>query len=75
MQLKPNIGRKGRIARTTTGLLCIFLGIGAWALHWPQSLPYRWIVVVVAIAAGGFQLFEAKRSWCIARACGLKTPL
>ncbi len=71
----PNIGRKGRIARASSGLLCIALGMAVWAVHWPVSLPYRWIVCVVMLAAGAFQLFEAKRGWCIMRACGIKTPM
>jgi hypothetical protein len=73
--MKTNIDRRGRIARATTGALCIGFGIAVWVLAWPESLAYRWIVSAAAVLAGGFQLFEAKRGWCIARACGLKTPM
>lgn len=73
--MRPNIDRKGRIARAISGLICIAFGFALWVIAWLESLTYRWIVSLVAIAAGGFQLFEAKRDWCVARACGLKTPM
>jgi len=73
--MKSNIERKGRIARAITGLLCIAFGIAVWPMHWPEAVLYRWAISIVAIAAGAFQLFEAKRGWCIVRACGLKTPM
>ncbi len=73
--MKTNIERKGRIARGITGLLCILFGLGIWLVGWPESIPYRWVVSVIAVAAGAFQLYEAKRGWCLTRACGLKTPM
>lgn len=73
--MKPNIDRKGRIARAITGLLCIVLGLTVWLIQWPETFVYRWIVSLAAVAVGAFQLFEAKRGWCVARACGLKTPM
>jgi hypothetical protein len=42
---------------------------GAWFL---RDLP----IPAVALAGSGvFMLFEAFKGWCVARACGLKTPL
>jgi hypothetical protein len=73
--MKSNIGRSGRIARGISGLIFIVAGIVTWLAHWPESLAWRWIVVVVLIGAGGFQLFEARRGWCVTRACGIKTPM
>ncbi len=73
--MHPNIDRKGRIARAITGSLCIAFGIVCWLIDWPEAVGYRWIVSLVAVAAGGFQLFEARKSWCIMRACGVKTPM
>ena len=73
--MRPNIDRKGRIARAITGLLCIGFGLILWLIPWPETLTYRWIVSLAAVAVGAFQLFEAKRGWCVARACGLKTPM
>ncbi len=73
--MKPNITRSGRIARTITGTFCILFGVGVWYFSLPDSLVYRWIIGVGAIAAGVFQWFEARKSWCVMRACGFKTPM
>ena len=70
-----NIDRKGRIARAVSGLLCIVLGVVCWVAGWPEAVGNRWIVSLAMVAAGGFQLFEAKKSWCVMRACGIKTPM
>lgn len=73
--MQPNIDLKGRIARAITGSLCIAFGIVCWVKGWPEGPGYRWIVIGFATAAGGFQLFEARKSWCVIRACGVKTPM
>jgi len=73
--VRPNIDRKGRIARTVTGLLCIAFGVVCWLIGWPETSGYRWIIVAFALTAGGFQLFEARNSWCVMRACGIRTPM
>jgi len=71
----PNIDRRGRIARAITGVLCIAFGVACFLSGWPETSGYRWIIIVIALAAGWFQLFEAKNSWCVMRACGIKTPM
>jgi len=71
----PNIDRKGRIARAISGSLCIALGVVCFAAGWPEAVGARWIIILTAIAAGSFQLFEAKNSWCVVRAYGIKTPM
>lgn len=73
--MRSNIDRKGRIARAITGSLCIAFGAVCWMIGWPEAAGGRWIVILTALAAGGFQLFEAKNSWCVMRACGIKTPM
>jgi hypothetical protein len=62
----PNILTSGRIARG----LC---GVAALAAAW----VYREHAAGgTALALSGvFMLFEAFRGWCLARACGLKTPM
>ena len=64
--LIPNIGTTGRVARGLCGLATL---AGAW---WCREHPVGSAVLVVG---GLFMLFEAFRGWCIARACGLKTPM
>lgn len=73
--MKPNIEKRGRIARGVTGTLCVLAGIGLWVVSWPESLTYRGIASVVLVLAGVFQWYEAKKSWCVARACGIRTPM
>ena len=73
--MRANIDRKGRIARAITGTLCIALGIVCWVIGWPEEVGYRWIVGLAAEAVGGFQLYEAQKSWCVMRAWGIKTPM
>ncbi len=71
----PNIDRKGRIARAVTGSMCIAFGVVCWLIDWPGGVGMRWVVILGALSAGAFQLYEAKKSWCVMRACGVKTPM
>ncbi len=73
--MKPNIELKGRVARGITGTLCIVAGVACWWIGWPESTTWRWGLSILGVLAGGFQLFEARKGWCVARACGLKTPM
>lgn len=73
--MQRNINNAGRIARAMTGLLTIAAGILLLIYGWPESDAWRWLLAALAFAAGGFQLFEAARGWCVARACGVKTPM
>ena len=75
VSVRANIDRKGRIARSITGLLCIGVAAVCWITGLPEAAGYRWVVTVAAVAAGGFQLFEAKKFWCVMRACGFRTPM
>ena len=61
----PNITRAGRIARLIYGLIMLAAGVVCVAKIW-------WLGVLFLILAG-FAFFEAARSWCVLRACGIKT--
>jgi DUF2892 family protein len=63
----PNIGRRGRIARAIYGIILILAGL--------VLLFYCWWAALILILAGAFGLYEAKRGWCVVRACGIKTKL
>jgi hypothetical protein len=75
MALTPNIGLPGRIARGVCGFLMIALAVALWIWQWPTSTLLRVSRAVALLAAGVFQLFEAKRGWCVMRACGIRTPM
>lgn len=73
--MKPNIDRKGRIARAACGALCVAGGVACGLTAWPESTVWRWTTIISLGAFGAFQLYEAKKSWCIMRALGVKTPM
>ncbi len=73
--MKRNIDFAGRVARAISGLLCIGAGVACWWTAWPTNATWRWTLVGVAALMGVFQLFEARKAWCITRACGIKTPM
>jgi len=62
----PNIQTPGRIARGLSGVVAL---AAAWM--WREHT----VGGVALLVAGIFMLFEAARGWCVARACGLKTPM
>ena len=63
---KQNIGPAGRIVRGAFGLAAL-----ASAFVWRANT----IALVLLAGSGLFMMFEAVKGWCVARACGLKTPL
>lgn len=65
--LRPNITTTGRAVRAAIGLACL---ARAWA-----TFDSGWMRSAVWVLVGLFVLYEAKRGWCLGRACGLKTPL
>ena len=73
--MKQNIDKSGRLARAITGALCVLAAPALWLLDWPQPGVWRWLMVVLLVAVGVFQLFEARKGWCVMRACGVKTPM
>ena len=73
--MKPNLDRRGRWVRGISGLVCIGVGGVLIITGWPADPRVWWLCTCGAFAIGAFQLFEAKKSWCIVRACGIRTPL
>jgi hypothetical protein len=64
---QPNIDEHGRRVRARLGfLLLIAGGVTAWFFLWAG---------LVLIGSGLFAWFEARRGWCVARACGIKTKI
>jgi hypothetical protein len=61
----PNITRAGRIARLIWGLIMLVAGIISVSKIW-------WLGGIFFVSAA-FAFYEASRSWCVLRACGVKT--
>jgi hypothetical protein len=76
MALQRNIDTRGRIARGATGVACLAIAAAiAGGASQPRSAALHWTCIIALMAAGLFQVFEAAVGWCVARACGLRTPL
>ena len=75
-RLKCNIDRRGRLARGLGGTLLLVASLAAALFGVAGATPWlRWLIVTVLALLGGFHLFEAWASWCVARAMGFKTPI
>lgn len=75
--MQCNINRKGRIARTITGILTVTAAVVLLALGMLNKLTGWWVwpLGIFGIAFGAFQIFEARKGWCAMRAMGFKTPM
>lgn len=73
--MQPNIDNAGRIVRAFSGLLFLIVTAVLWFIGWPASPTVRGVAIALLAALGAFQLYEAKKGWCIARACGIKTRI
>jgi hypothetical protein len=73
--MKSNIDMRGRIARAITGAMTLGAGVACWFFEWPASPGWRWTIVALLVFGGLFQFYEAKKAWCVTRACGIKTPM
>ena len=70
ISFQPNIETKGRIIRAGIAFLVFDLALAGFLLmNWPL-----WICIPLFLLSL-FIGFEAGRGWCLARACGFKTPL
>jgi Protein of unknown function (DUF2892) len=65
--MKPNIDKRGRVARG--GMATVFLLAGA------SLVPETPVLATIFVLIGLFCAFEAWIGWCAVRACGVKTPL
>jgi hypothetical protein len=71
MRLRPNIDRRGRLARFAVGLL---LGVAAAACA-RSGAGWGLPAAVLLGTAALFALFESAAGWCAARACGIRTRI
>jgi uncharacterized membrane protein HdeD (DUF308 family) len=72
--MKCNIDEKGRRVRRAGGVVCCVAGAALAIIFFANHYSYAILVVGLALlAAGVFQLFEARKGWCALRAMGMKT--
>lgn len=75
--MQCNIDAKGKLVRLVSGLfvaatglvLLVLVGLGVVNGSWP------WVLGVLCLLGGGFQIFEAWAGWCVVRAMGFKTSI
>lgn len=74
MALQCNIDARGKVARLVSGILALFVGVGA-VFFWagPTGGVVAWVVAATCVFAGAFMIFEARAGWCVVRAIGVKT--
>lgn len=74
--MQCNIDSKGKAARLIGGIITSVIALVLIALALFQVVP-SWVlwVGIGTLAAGGFQIFEARAGWCVVRAMGIKTPI
>jgi hypothetical protein len=72
MGFSCNIDRAGRNLRGISGVIFLAMGILFLIRCWPPNWK-QWVIGVILLAIGGFQIFEAAIGWCAVRAMGFKT--
>ena len=75
--MQCNLDSRGKAVRLVSGAVVAAVGvvIAALALARVWSGWLAWSGAGVLIAAGGFQIYEGWRGWCVLRAMGFRTPL
>jgi hypothetical protein len=74
--MQCNIDRRGRMLRTTMGVITDLVGAGLIAAAVLGALP-AWALYagIAALLGGAFMIFEGLNGWCVVRALGFKTPI
>ena len=76
MPLTCNLDSKGKALRLISGIIVCIIGFAvAWGWAAGSADWRRWLIALVVIALGGFQIFEGWAWWCVVRAMGFKTPV
>jgi hypothetical protein len=74
--MQCNIDKRGRMLRTTMGVVTDAIGTGLVAAAVLGWLP-SWALYagIAAMLGGAFMIFEGVNGWCVVRAMGFKTPI
>jgi len=76
-RMECNIDARGKRFRLISGILCSVAGgvLGVLAFLSSEGFWYMLFGGVALLAAGLFQIYEARKGWCAIRAMGFKTPV
>ena len=74
--MQCNIDKRGRMLRTTMGIVTDLIGCGLVVAALIGGVP-AWALYagIAAILGGAFMIFEGVNGWCAVRAMGFKTPI
>ena len=74
--MQCNIDKRGRVLRTTMGVVTVLVGAGLVAAALLDRLsPWAIYAGIAAVLGGAFMIFEGVNGWCVVRAMGFKTPI
>jgi len=74
--MQCNIDNRGRVLRTTLGIVTTAIGTLLLVGHFLGWLPGWTLYAGLAAGLGGaFMVFEGVNGWCVVRAMGFKTPI
>ena len=75
--MRCNIDAKGKVIRLLSGIFFLLVGLGLLlvVVFSMSEISWLWMVGVLLVAIGVFQVFEGWAGWCVLRAMGIKTRL
>ena len=75
--MRCNIDAKGKVIRLLSGVFFLLVGLGLLlvVVFSMSEISWLWMVGVLLVASGEFQVFEGWAGWCVLRAMGIKTRL
>lgn len=74
--MQCNIDARGKAVRLISGIACSIIAIVLLVLALLDVAgTWAWIVAVVLLLGGLFQVYEGRTGWCVVRAMGFRTPV
>ena len=75
--MRWNFDAKGKVIRLLSGVFFLLVGLGLLlvVVFSMSEISWLWMVGVLLVAIGVFQVFEVWAGWCVLRAMGIKTRL
>jgi hypothetical protein len=75
--MQCNIDARGKRVRLISGMATLLVGLvlGILTAAGLFTGVLMWALTALLILTGAFQIFEARKGWCVVRAMGIKTPV